>query len=54
MDRRAKVELSSRFDVSMSMAVERFEGSPRSWGFIGAWCVRRCLVRFQKNRSEPP
>jgi hypothetical protein len=39
--------IPSRSDVSMSMVVERFEGSPRSWGFIGGWCVRRCLVRFQ-------
>ena len=23
------------------MVVERFEGSPRSWGFIAGWCVRR-------------
>src|SRR6267143_7280291 len=38
---------SSRSDASTNMVVERFEGLPRSLGFIGGWCGRLCSAPFR-------
>ena len=32
--------------------VERIRGSPRSWGFIGGWCVRRCSQAVPVERKS--